>query len=528
MRDYPNISTEAISERLRAEYSLEAANIRFLPIGYDLNAAVYEAICSQGETYFVKARRGEINLAGLMTPRALIEHGIPNILAPLRTLRGELFCRLDERVSLAVFPFIRGDNATAKGLTDSQWVEFGMTLNAVHSGGFASRLAEEIPNERFDIPSAPLVLEISAQIQELQRDSPAEQRLIAYWNDNAATIRHIVERATLLGRTLQTQSFEFVLCHSDIHFGNILVAEDGRIYLVDWDTPLLAPRERDLLFVVGSMIAGRVQPRQEALFVEGYGATNVNLTALAYYRYERAIQDIGECAKSVLFDGGVSEEMKTEEVDLFISHFQPGEIIEAAMEADRQQEANRRKCEGAFRMTIREANQSDAVGMGRVLVDTFMAAHRGQIPEEDWEARKQNWTHEVSAKGWEQTLRNIANSASFQECIYVAEGAEGDIIGVSMAYIEASDRAAEVCALYVHPDCQGQGVGRGLLQAIAARLKENNITTLRIGVLETNAPARRFYEAMGGQVILKRDIEEAGHTLRGVVYGWESLESLTA
>ncbi len=175
-------------------------------------------------------------------------------------------------------------------------------------------------------------------------------------------------------------------------------------------------------------------------------------------------------------------------------------------------------------MTIREANLSDAVGMGRVMVDTFMTAHRGQIPEEVWEWRKQNWTREISAKAWERTLRNIASSASFQECIYVAEGAEGEIIGVGMAYVEASEGVAEVCALYVHPDCQGQGVGRGLLQAIAARLTENNVTALRIGALETNTPARRFYEAMGGEVVLERDIEDAGHTLREVVYGWSNLD----
>ena len=43
----------------------------------------------------------------------------------------------------------------------------------------------------------------------------------------------------------------FVLCHSDIHGGNILIADTGELYVVDWDDPILAPKERDLMFIGG-------------------------------------------------------------------------------------------------------------------------------------------------------------------------------------------------------------------------------------------------------------------------------------
>ena len=38
--------------------------------------------------------------------------------------------------------------------------------------------------------------------------------------------------------------------------------------------------------------------------------------------------------------------------------------------------------------------------MGRVMVDSFLSAHRGQMPDAAWQQRVDEWTPEVSARGW--------------------------------------------------------------------------------------------------------------------------------
>ena len=139
----------------------------------------------------------------------------------------------------------------------------------------------------------------------------------------------MLERAEDLGAGLRGRSFDRVLCHADIHAANILVADDGRIVLVDWDGPMLAPRERDLLFVIGSRIARDVEPHEEAWFFEGYGEVEVDPEAIVYYRYERIFEDIAETGRSVLTDSAVPESSRASEVSLVASFFGPGGIVES-------------------------------------------------------------------------------------------------------------------------------------------------------------------------------------------------------
>ena len=85
MRQEPEISEAKLVACLRAEYGFAITQLQFLPIGYDLRAFVFEASALDGTAYFVKIRIGVVALPGVLIPQVLVEHGIPHILAPLRT-----------------------------------------------------------------------------------------------------------------------------------------------------------------------------------------------------------------------------------------------------------------------------------------------------------------------------------------------------------------------------------------------------------------------------------------------------------
>ena len=73
--------------------------------------------------------------------------------------------------------------------------------------------------------------------------------------------------------------------------------------------------------------------RVEALFYQGYGRAEIDRMALAYYRYERIIQDIAEFCRMLLLStaGGRDREQW---YTWFTSNFLPGHEIEIAFRTD--------------------------------------------------------------------------------------------------------------------------------------------------------------------------------------------------
>jgi len=180
---------------------------------------------------------------------------------------------------------------------------------------------------------------------------------------------------------------------------------------------------------------------------------------------------------------------------------------------------------------IRAAHEADAPAMGQVMVATYLAAHRGQMPDAAWTKRAEEWTPEVSADGWARTLREIATAERPQDCIYVAQHNDGEIVGLAMggpADAEVLPQTGAVHALYISTRHQGQGLGRRLVQAVAADLAQKGMIALRIGCLAANAPARGFYEAIGGRLVDERLFDEDGVMLPEVVYEWADIKALMA
>jgi GNAT superfamily N-acetyltransferase len=75
---------------------------------------------------------------------------------------------------------------------------------------------------------------------------------------------------------------------------------------------------------------------------------------------------------------------------------------------------------------------------------------------------------------------------------------DGEIVGfVSVGPAHDDDAGGELWAIYVHPDHWGTGIGRELMQAGEARLRELGYSDVVLWVFDDNPRARRFYEVAG-------------------------------
>jgi ribosomal protein S18 acetylase RimI-like enzyme len=176
-------------------------------------------------------------------------------------------------------------------------------------------------------------------------------------------------------------------------------------------------------------------------------------------------------------------------------------------------------------MRIREAKLDDEAAMAHVSVDSYRAAHRDQISEESLML----YTYEESECNWARALRELSEDDEREEYIYVAENDAGDIIGIAMGGPESSNHplyTGAIYFLYLLPAYHRRGIGRQLTISVVERLVEHGMDSLLIRVLKANAPARRFYEALGGQLVLEEQIEDRGAVLDQVAYGWRDVSVL--
>ena len=181
-------------------------------------------------------------------------------------------------------------------------------------------------------------------------------------------------------------------------------------------------------------------------------------------------------------------------------------------------------------MRIRSAVADDAPAMGRVMVESFMSAHRSHLPDAAWQKRVREWTPEVSADGWARALARLDEENVERGIVLVAEDDDGvlsALVSGAAADDDASGTTAEVGALYVLTGRRGQGIGTSLLRAAATELAELGFSAIQVGVLTANLPARGFYEAMGARETGQRMFDEEGHLLPMTIYAWPDISTLT-
>ncbi len=331
MLEKPDLPDEKLISCLQDRYGLQIVHIVFLPLGADLNTAVYRVDDVAGP-YFLKLRRGIFDETTVAVPRLLSDQGIRQVIAPRETGERQLWTRVDAFTAM-LYPFIVGHNGFETVLSDRHWVELGVALRGIHTAVVPHSLRQRVPRETYSPRWRDLVRTFQRRVEATVFDDPVAATLAAFLRARCDEISMLVERAEQLGNTLRERSLECVLCHADIHAGNVLVDANGALYVVDWDTLIVAPKERDLMFVGGGVGGVWHSAREEMLFYDGYGHVEIDPMVLAYYRYERIVEDIAvTCEQLFLTDEGGDDREKG--LRRLLRQFLPNNVVEIAHRSD--------------------------------------------------------------------------------------------------------------------------------------------------------------------------------------------------
>ncbi|WP_062115208.1 GNAT family N-acetyltransferase [Aureimonas sp. AU40] len=177
--------------------------------------------------------------------------------------------------------------------------------------------------------------------------------------------------------------------------------------------------------------------------------------------------------------------------------------------------------------SLRPATPEDAEAIAALHVASWRETYAGLLPE----AMLAELSVESRAELWRRILAP-AHAASGAAVWLAEENEKGLLAGFGAcgaqrdAELRQTGFDSEIGALYVLRAFQGRGLGRRLMVALAGHLAGSGRSGAALLVLRDNAPARRFYEALGRRMVGERSESGPEGEIVEIAYGWADLQAL--
>jgi ribosomal protein S18 acetylase RimI-like enzyme len=189
-------------------------------------------------------------------------------------------------------------------------------------------------------------------------------------------------------------------------------------------------------------------------------------------------------------------------------------------------------------VTIRRAHAGEAAAIAAVHVAAWHETYTGLVPARMLRAV----SVEERARRWQRIL--TSPDPSLESAVFVAVRPDRTIVGFGSCGrqpapdLVAGGFAGEFSALYLLAAHQRRGIGRRLMALMAQDLLARDLPSAALWVLRDNAPARRFYEALGARLVGRRAETVDEHLTGGrsrpqddallheLAYGWSDLALL--
>lgn len=184
------------------------------------------------------------------------EAGLDFVVAPLPDGEGNVIRRLGDRYAVTLFPLIEGESSTYgsyESLDDRR--RMGGVLGRLHSA--TGHVPGDLPRrEDFAIPSRAALAEALGDLERPWSSGPFGESARKLLAASARDLERRLQEYDELAAHVHASSGSWVVTHGEPHRANVIRDPRGGVYLVDWDTTLIAPRERDLRMVLDRELTG--------------------------------------------------------------------------------------------------------------------------------------------------------------------------------------------------------------------------------------------------------------------------------
>lgn len=327
------LSVSQIVAVLAQAYDVHAEHVVQRPAGADAGATVYQIVARDNTRWWLKCRRyavGDAVWNVLQHLRARLQ--LDEVVAPQPACNGAPAVQADG-LQWTLFAYIEGQSGFEAALSQGQWERLGQVLRSVHEAALPASLLHHLPAPRLDDDRA--VERVGAWLRDGDAEWPMPDALAEQfrrgWRLYRPLLAEVWQRCVTLRERLAPVSSSLVLCHGDLHAGNLLLRPDQGLCLIDWDGMMLAPRERDLMFI-GAGVGGRWGRDEPPGFRDGYGPVVIDPLRLAYYRHWRILDDMQEFHDLLLEPGAAARPpgQRLHALRYMEDQFAPNNVVDAA------------------------------------------------------------------------------------------------------------------------------------------------------------------------------------------------------
>jgi spectinomycin phosphotransferase len=258
-----NHAARSLRSLLSGTYGIAVATIADAPRGFV--ADTYDVTATDGRRYFAKQLPLWADAGAVVTGVDVLDDlralGIDTVSWPVRTLTGAASAMLDGR-PFFLFAFIAGERAADgdPSLSPASLnYDFGAyvdLLARIHAA--TPRRLAAVPREDFALPWAAEYEALFARALSVAEPTAEQAQLRRLLEPYRSRIEADWVALTELVPVCRAATWSAVLTHGDGGGSNLIVGDDGRLYLIDWDNPLLAPAERDTWFYLNTDTAAAV------------------------------------------------------------------------------------------------------------------------------------------------------------------------------------------------------------------------------------------------------------------------------